>query len=219
MDHHAVRRRALVWSVQASGGTEYAAIHIGAGSLNAHGSAIGVDPEPYRLEYRLATGDRYITESLEVTAEGGGWRRDLSLTRSPDGAWRITAAHQGEDRLDRPPGGDTAALDGALDCDLGRCPVTNTMPVLRHGLLDGGGPIGFVMAWVSVPELSVHPSVQRYTFVRREGALSVVRYEGRHREFTGELTFDRDGLVVTYPDLAQRLASGVTMTKQSDPAR
>jgi len=207
VEDQAVRRRALVWSIQASGGSEYAAIEIDDGSLKAVGTAIGVDPEPYRLEYRLATGDRYITQSLDVEAKGGRWRRTLALTRSRDGAWRMTTASEGGDRFDRPPGGDVAALDGALDCDLGRCPVTNSMPVLRHGMLDGGGPVDFLMAWVSVPDLSVHPSVQRYTFVRREGDLSVVRYEGRHRDFTGELIFDRDGLVVTYPELAQRLAA------------
>ncbi|MBA2275733.1 MAG: putative glycolipid-binding domain-containing protein [Chloroflexi bacterium] len=200
------RHLALAWSVVASGGTEYADLRIGEASLSARGVAIGTDPEPYRLEYRLRTGDRYITESLQVEAEGRGWRRTLVLDRSPAGTWQIDATSEGGDRFDRPPGGDAAALSDALDCDLGRCPVTNSMPVLRHGLLDGGGPIDFVMAWVSVPELSVHPSHQRYTFVRREGDLVVVRYHGRHREFTGELTFDDDGVIVTYPDLAQRLS-------------
>lgn len=206
MEQSAGLPRVLVWTVEASGGIEYAAIKFDGGSLSAHGTAIGVTPEPYQLEYRLTTGDRYITKSLMVEAVGRGWRRSLAIDRSPDGKWHVAATTEGEDRFGRPPGGDTGALDGALDCDLGRSPVTNTMPVLRHGLLDGGGPIDFVMAWISVPELSVHPSVQRYTFVRRDGDLSVLRYEGRHRNFTGELTFDRDGLVVTYPDLAHRLA-------------
>ncbi len=49
-------------------------------------------------------------------------------------------------------------------------PLTNSMPVLRHGMLRSGGPVDFLMAWVSVPDLSVHASPQRYTFVRAEGA-------------------------------------------------
>jgi len=198
--------RAVIWSVEASGGMEYASVVISSESLRARGTGIGTMPEPYRLEYGLTTGDRFVTELLEVEAEGRGWRRTLSLRRSSEGAWRVEAEAHGDDPFDRPPGGDTSEFADALDCDLGRCPLTNTMPVLRHGLLNGGGPIDFLMAWVSVPELSVHPSVQRYTFVRHENDLSTVRYDGRHRDFSGELTFDRDGLVVTYPDLAQRLA-------------
>jgi hypothetical protein len=86
------------------------------------------------------------------------------------------------------------------------CPVTNTMPVLRHGMLGGGEPREFVMAWVSVPELSVRASVQRYTFVRREAAddagLSVIRYQSG--DFSADVVFDAEGFVVDYPYLGRR---------------
>jgi hypothetical protein len=62
----------------------------------------------------------------------------------------------------------------------------------------------FVMAWVSVPDLSVHASRQRYTFVRREGDLSVIRYESRDSTFAAEVKFDSDGLVVDYPGIGHR---------------
>ncbi len=78
------------------------------------------------------------------------------------------------------------------------------MPVLRHGLLDGGGPVDFLMAWVSVPDLSVHPSRQRYTFLRKTGEISVVRYESESHDFVAELTFDADGLVIDYPGIGRR---------------
>ena len=98
------------------------------------------------------------------------------------------------------------AFKSALDCDLALSPLTNTMPVLRHGLLSGGGPIDFVMAWVSVPDLAVHLSPQRYTFMSREGDRSLVRYESGSRDFVAELVFDSDGFVIAYPGIGRRVS-------------
>ena len=53
-------------------------------------------------------------------------------------------------------------VQGALDCDLGLSPLTNFMPIRRRRLLDGGEAHEFLMAWVSVPDLGVHRSEQRY---------------------------------------------------------
>src|SRR5258708_31944446 len=42
----------------------------------------------------------------------------------------------------------------------------------RHGLLGGGGPVDFLMAWVSVPWLSVTPSRQRNAEDRKSTRLN-----------------------------------------------
>ncbi len=60
------------------------------------------------------------------------------------------------------PGGDPAAVTGALDYDLGRSQLTNVMPLRRHSLHEQPGAADSLMAWISVPDLSVHPSRQRY---------------------------------------------------------
>jgi uncharacterized protein len=158
-------------------------------------------PPPYVLNYELVTGDNFVTSGLRVATEGRGWSRRLELTRRDTGVWSIDAASLGEPDLGD-AGGDVDVLTGALDCDLGLSPMTNTMPVLRHELHRGGGPIDFLMAWVSVPGLSVHPSEQRYTNIGGTGGHSIVRYEGKHRDFVGDLVFDDEGLVVRYPNLA-----------------
>jgi hypothetical protein len=62
------------------------------------------------------------------------------------------------------------------------------------------------MAWVSVPDLSVHLDEQRYTFLRVEDGRHVVRFEDRHG-FSADITFDPEGLVIDYPGLAARLGS------------
>ncbi len=171
--------------------------------LSARGTSVGMSP-PYVLNFALQTTDDFVTSTLQVDTRGCDWRRRLELSRHGS-SWTVEAGSEGP--LDLPaPGGDPALLEGALDCDLGLSPLTNTMPVLRHGLHRRGGPVDFLMAWVSVPGLSVHPSEQRYTFVARKAQGSVVRYEGKHRDFVGELLFDDDGLVIHYPDLATRVA-------------
>ena len=98
-------------------------------------------------------------------------------------------------------------MDGARDCDLARSPLTNLMPVRRHRLHEKPGEVDFLMAWVSVPDLGLHPSEQRYEHVRRDNNHAVVRYVGRHREYVGELLLDRDGVVELYPGLATRVTA------------
>ena len=200
--------RAITWVKNDPLGAEFADVLIAPGilaanRLTAKGIAIGSKPVGYRLDYKLETKSEFITSGLLVVARGEGWRRRLDLRRLKSGRW--TARTKAEGVLDMaPPGGDMARLVDALDCDLAWSPLTNSMPVLRHGLLRGGGSMDFVMAWVSVPDLSVHASRQRYTFVRKEGDLSVIRYESRDSTFTAEITFDSDGLVVDYPGIGHR---------------
>jgi uncharacterized protein len=198
---HAVR----VWAKEEPfPGAELADVTVGADRLSATGIAIGTNPLAYRLEYELSTDEAFATARLWVRTEGKDWSRVLDLRRAGSGAWACETESKGETDLPE-PGGNLESVAGALDCDLGLSPLTNSMPILRHRLHDGGGPIDFLMAWVSVPDLAVHPSRQRYTFLRREPAARVVRYESRGGDFMSDLRVDDDGLVIDYPKLARRI--------------
>lgn len=167
----------------------------------------------YATAWALRTGPGWVTEHLDVSVRGLGWSRHLDLVRTPDGAWRADVRESGT-----PPSGlaapgiaDPASLDGALDCDVALCPVTNTMPILRLGLLGDRPPSGetrLVMAWVDLPSLAVLRSDQVYA--AREPldpttGQGVVTYTSATRDFTADLTVDADALVVDYPHLARRL--------------
>jgi hypothetical protein len=173
-------------------GAEFATVNITNDGLSASGTQIGSSPSGYRLDYRLDTGTDFVTKRISIAAKGAGWRRRLDLTRLRSGRWVCAGVES-----------DMKPLHGALDCDLALSPLTNSMPVLRHGLLEGGGPLEFVMAWVSVPDLRVVPSVQRYRFLRKSGKLSIVRYESESRDFVADLTFDKDGLCLDYPGIGR----------------
>jgi hypothetical protein len=194
-----------VWSKDQPFGAELVEVTLNGTTLAASGWAIGTEPSPYRLEYQLATSDGYVTTRLAVWTEGPGWRRTLVLERAASGVWTCSGQSSGD--LDGPaPGGDPAPLTGALDCDLGLSPLTNSMPVLRHRLHESGGPVDFLMAWVAVPELAVYCSRQRYTFVRKEPQARVVRFQSLDNDFEVEITFDEQGVVLDYPGIG-RLAA------------
>src|SRR2546429_3134104 len=196
-------RRSIAWVKPDPPGAEFADVDLQRSRLTAVGLAIGSSPFGYRLDYKLETRGRFVTSGLLVNARGEGWRRRLDLRRLWAGRWTARTKVRGE--VDLPaPGGDMSAFKTALDCDLALSPLTNTMPVLRHGLLSGGGPVDLVMAWVSVPDLAVHVSPQRYTFIRRDGDRSLVRYESGSRDFVAELVFDADGFVISYPGIGHR---------------
>ncbi len=199
-------RRLVLWSGLDAWRAEVANLELGPDSLAATGTQLGVDPLAYRLDYVLRTGPAFVAEALDVDVTGEGWRRRMRLRRHSDGTWACENDEDGDPPLP-PSGGDTAAVKGALDFDLARSPLTNLMPVRRHRLHERPGEVDFLMAWVSVPDLGVHPSEQRYEHVRRYVDHSVVRYVGRHRDFVGELVFDPDGVVEHYPDLAERVNS------------
>jgi hypothetical protein len=181
--------RLVIWRGLDEWRAEASWVRIEGGRLSAHGIQLGA--EPYRLDYNLRTGPDFVTETLELSILRSGSLRRLLLERKPDGAWTA----------DDEPLPD---VEGALDCDLGLCPLTNAMPVLRERLLEPGAePCELAMAWVAVPELTVRRSRQRYEPIDERH----VRFVDLDDPFTAELELDEDGLVVRYPELAQRVSS------------
>lgn len=177
-------------------------------SLVATGTQLGTEPVPYRLDYELRTGPSFVTEILNVEVTAERWARRLRLLRRPDGTWDCDAGQHGDPALP-PAGGDVTAVAGARDCDLAWSPLTNLMPIRRHRLHQRPGGADLLMAWVSVPDLALHASEQRYEHVRRGAEHSIVRFRARDPEFVADLVVDGDGIVTLYPDLARRLNAEV----------
>ena len=191
---HAAGRRydsaMLLWTIDETAGFDTAWAMVADGRLRAEGRAAGLRPRPYWVEYRLETDEAYATGLMAVESrwEGGSARLEL---RRQDGRWTVN----GEARPD---------LADALDCDLAACPLTNTMPILRHDLHRAAGEHDFLMAFIEVPSLRVVPSRQRYTHLRLLGSGgAVVRYASG--SFQSNLVIDADGFVVEYPQLGRRV--------------
>jgi len=178
--------RLAVWRGLDEWRAEVAHVRIEDDRLTATGTQLGLTPEPYRVDYSLTTAPAFITETVELSALRSGGPRRLRLERTPDGLWTAD---------DRP----LPELDGALDTDLHNSPVFNTMPVLRHSMLGGGEARDLVMAFVTVPDLEVTRSDQRYTPLGNGS----VNY--RSGDFTADIHFDDDGLVTLYEDYLELL--------------
>jgi hypothetical protein len=173
-------------------------------------TAMGTSRAPLWVTcWTLECDNGWRTRRLEVTSRGWGWTRELVLTRDNQG-WTSHPSSTG--RMDArlgelpPPGiDDLGVLRDAVDCDLGLCPLTNTMPIRRLGLLEMDvGETLLTMAWVDMPSLQVIASPQRYSSHTVSGR-RVVRYESEMREFRSDLDVDAYGLVVRYPQLAHAL--------------
>ena len=199
----------LVWEGLDVWRAEIARVELTEEGLHATGTQIGIEPVSYRLDYALEAPERFVTRTLTAEATGAGFRRRLELHHDGRGAWSADAEAEGDVELQETAGGSVEALGQALDCDLGLSPLTNLMPVRRHGFHESEGAAEFVMAWISVPDLGLHASGQRYEHVRRDVGGAVVRYVdlGTHRGLTSELELDPEGFVILYPGLARRVGA------------
>jgi hypothetical protein len=189
---------------------EAAVLTLAPDRLDALGTSRATD---YVTSWTLETGPDWVTSRLSLSVAGRAFTRWLVLTRDSHGSWSTETYAHGDvqyhgERMADPGAAHPGALDGALDCDLALCPVTNTMPILRLGAHEGLAETELTMAWVDLPSLAVIPSRQVYStaapFDPASGH-SVVRYRSASGSFMADLTVDEDGIVIDYPRLARRI--------------
>ncbi len=176
-------RRQLVWRGLEEWLAEECSVVIDGERLQARGVQLGAEPHPYRVDYELATGVDWVTERLRASCG----ERSLDLRRAGDGTWTAN-------------GEPLPEVEGALDCDLAFSPLTNFMPARRLG----PEPVDHLMAFVSVPDLGVRLSRQRYEPIDDHH----VRYVSLDSDFVSELELDDDGLVTRYPRMSELVPSG-----------
>ena len=183
------RARLLVWNVAQTAGFDAAWVEVDDTRLRASGQLVGQNPVAYSARYELETENDFVTRRITVESGSERGRARLELVRD-QGEWSVNG------RL-RPD------LAGALDCDLAGCPLTNTMPILRHAFHRERGSHVFTVAFIQLPGLDVVAASQAYEYLRPlAGGDVLIRY--RSGSFESDLTIDRDGFVVDYPKLGAR---------------
>ncbi len=171
---------ALIWALPAERRREIAWIGLADdASLRARGRQWCAGDPSYDLSYELETSSGYVTERLAVSVTNGP-ELTLARRRSPE-------------------------LDGALDCDLGFSPLTNAMPVLRDRLRGNGQAFEIDVAWVSVPDLTVHRDHQIYEPLGGDR----IRFRSPEADFERSILLTPHGFVLDYPDIAQLVATVV----------
>ena len=145
---------------------------------------------PFRLTYRLRWDESWRLHDAELTVVTAQFTRSLRLQADGQGHWQ-----HGDGRA-------IEELEGCLDVDIWPTPFTNSFPILREPMRVGERR-QFRMAWISAPDLAVHPQPQAYT---RLGDRLYLFENLDGSGFRVELPVDQDGLVLDYPDLFRRLA-------------
>ena len=157
----------------------------------ADGLVLGIEQAtPFRLWYQVRTDSNWNVREclLQVGGEHG---QTVHLSTDCQGHWTDAT------------GGANSALDGCLDIDISRTPFTNTLPIRRLALTPGESA-DLLVAYISVPDLSIRSVRQRYTCLSRTDSGWSYRYEGLESNFTADLLVDDKGLVVDYPEIWKR---------------
>jgi len=183
----------LTW--QAGDGTGLEGVRLllqNTGGFRALGRLVRAD---LTASYRLIVGDDGVLQRVSITSAIVARERHLTLSRSEEGRWLADS------------GSGQRGLEGALDVDLEHSALFNAMPIRRFGLHRVSGDETVAMVHVSLPDLEVTLVEQRYHTV------STLDAEGRgvvgfaSHGFAAELVVDADGMVVSYPGIASRLAA------------
>jgi hypothetical protein len=154
--------------------------------------------EPFRFHYRIELDADWNFKHLWThqpfldIAENR--LPDCELIREEDGSWRAEGFEALPD------------LEGCIDIDIAITPFTNTLPIRRLAL-EPGQSAEIDVAYLSVPELQLSRTRQRYTRIAETiEEFDYYLFESLDGSgFAAEISVDLDGLVVDYPDLFTRL--------------
>ncbi|HEU5438421.1 MAG TPA: putative glycolipid-binding domain-containing protein [Ktedonobacterales bacterium] len=159
---------------------------------------------PFRLWYQVQTDRAWRVNDCRLQLIGD-IPRILSLRTDGAGHWTDDA------------GVPYPALDGCIDVDVSQSPFTNTLPIRRLALRPGQSA-DVLVAYVSVPGLSVRPARQRYTCLEQTADGGLYRYENLESGFTADLRVDAQGLVLEYPGYWKRVQNSSSFLPQTpDP--
>lgn len=189
--------RELIWSYPAGPGLEHFRLARDDDGFLADGLYVGCheNGEPYRVHYRIRIGPDWRMRSAVVKLLMGNSHgpAEISLAVDDAGFWTDGAGATLED------------LNGCHEADLYATPFTNTLAIRRLGLV-AGESAEISVAYIEVPEMTVKPVRQRYTCIRPLGPDGgEYRYEALFKTFSGDLTVDADGLVITYSGSFERV--------------
>lgn len=179
----------LTWTALEWPGFEHVIASYGPAGFTADSWLILItEAGPARASYQLTCDPQWEVTALTIEVTDATSTRTLALTLDGAGQWR----EGGRPRPD---------LDGCVDVDINRSPLTNTMPIRRMGTADVAAPYDLAVAYVELPELTVRPVRQRYTLV--DADRPVYRYESG--SYSADLPTDGDGFVIDYPGLWHRV--------------
>jgi uncharacterized protein len=183
-----------VWTPWDGRGLEHLRLRVEESGIEADGVVIGEeDGVVFRARYVIRCDPGWRTREMIVDPLDG--RNPLHLDSDGEGNWSDAS------------GQSIPELEGCTDVDLSATPFTNTLPIRRLDLGEGGSS-EIAVVYVNAPDMRLDVSRQRYTCLERNADGGLYRYEdrGSFRGFTADLPVDAAGLVLDYPGIFRRLS-------------
>ncbi|MEL6315075.1 MAG: putative glycolipid-binding domain-containing protein [Pseudomonadota bacterium] len=131
------------------------------------------------LNYIVRCDQAWCTQSVDLAGRHGQHNVRAKILQD-DGTWWFGDREQ-------------TAVSGARDIDLSFTPATNLMPLRRLT----SDPMPVAAAWFQYPCAKLVPLDQTYARSDMDGTVS---YHADQTGFAADLTVDRSGFVLLYPD-------------------
>jgi uncharacterized protein len=177
--------------LEARSGFEVAFFRNAEGGWAVEGTTAAVEEaRTWVVTYSIRLDAGWVTRNARIMARTVSGSRETFLESDGTGRWLINgvlAPH----------------LDGCLDVDLESSAMTNTLPVHRLGLPEGG-QADAPAAYVRALDLRVDRLEQAYRRIADAAGQQLYDYAAPAFGFTSRLIYDESGLVVDYPGIARR---------------
>jgi uncharacterized protein len=190
-------KRQVMWSPWSAPGLEHLQVFTQAEGIAADGLILGVkEQEPFRVRYEIHCDQLWKVRTVHVSLLSGS-RQSLTLLTNGEGSWATES------------GKAVSSLKGCFDVDISATPFTNTLPIRRLALPSGSSAT-LSMVYITVPQLQIQVTEQRYTCLETTSSGGRYLFESLENgvaNFTAELPVDQDGLVWNYPELFRRVGA------------
>ena len=150
------------------------------------------DEQMWVVNYQIQLDPHWITRRARVTGRSAAGSRTAFLEADGEGSWTVD-------------GRAAPQLRGCLDLDLESSAMTNAFPMHRLALEVGDRTVTSA-AYVRATNLTVDRLEQTYARSEDDGERRTYDYRAPAFDFACTLSYDRTGLVLTYPGLAVRAA-------------
>ncbi|MEP7290855.1 MAG: putative glycolipid-binding domain-containing protein [Chloroflexota bacterium] len=189
-----MKQRTVVWKAVEYEGLEYLKVTDAKGIISVNSVVLGGRKQAFRLDYQLLCDHRYTVQGVSLLLNN---------------EQQIFHKH-GQNWIDQAGKPLPPQFDGCIDVDITATPFTNTLPIRRINW-NVGQSEDLKMLYISIPDLALSVSNQRYTCLEKSAEGGLFRFEliddDGSVSFTALLPVDADGLVIDYPGLFQRVWS------------
>ncbi|MFI7675034.1 putative glycolipid-binding domain-containing protein [Actinophytocola sp. NPDC049390] len=184
----------MTWQGTNRTSLESVRLFVSDGRLRASGRLIVASETPYSASFEFTAARKGDVGRGLLRTTAADTERSVSVGRTEDGIWLIDDGNGATARNE---------FEGAVDVDVAGSVTFTALPIRRLGLHRRAGEVELPVLYVSMPDLAVKLVRQTYRTVEITDDGAVINYTDAHR--SADIVVDKDGLPVTYPDVAQRL--------------